>query len=219
MTKTGVLLLHGFGGNVDDVEPLKAYLEQRGYLVECPLLPGHGKTKRELSHVSYQDWINEAEKYYLRLSKKCERVFAVGLSMGGLLAINLWNYGFSGLVTINMPVYYWNPRVIAENLRSDFWGYGNKYLTAATDKSLASMVEFQRLLTKTKPLLSCITCRTLVIQAFDDDTVHYKSADYILRKVRADRSCYMPVEGGHMLFQSLAGGKVCEAVDRFMNAG
>ena len=218
MKNDGILLLHGFAGNIEEIEPLLDYLTQRGYRVECPLLQGHGQTKKELSETTCEDWITSAERAYLALYEKCCRVFVIVFSMGGLLAVNLWNYGYSGLVTVNMPVYYWNPKIILSNLITDFKQYGRKYLTASTDKSISSMVEFLKLLTKTKPMLGNITCRTMVVQALDDDTVHYKSADFILKKVCADKSVFRAPHGGHMIFQSSSGYEVCRRIAKFIEA-
>lgn len=216
MNKTGVLLLHGFDGDIGEIESMRAYLEQRGYVVSCPLLPGHGKTKKELAEATCEDWIDFVEQAYLGLSRECGRIFAVGFSMGGLLAVNLWHYGFSGLVTVNMPIYYWNPKIIAANLLKDFRRYGKKYVDASTGKPFAALLEFQKLLTKTKPMLRYITCKTMVVQALDDDTVHYKSADYILRRVRADRVVFRPPHGGHMIFQSESAQEVCRRIEAFL---
>jgi carboxylesterase len=216
MNDTGILLLHGFAGNPQEVKPLRDFLIERGYMVECPLLPGHGETKSELSKSTHDDWIESAEQAYLALSEECGSVFAVGFSMGGLLAANLWNYRLKGLVTVNTPVFYWNPKIIAANLLSDFGRYRRKYLDASTDKSLSSLIEFLRLLTKTKPMFGNITCKTLVVQALDDDTVHYKSADYILKKIRAEKTVCMLPKGGHMIFESESGPEVCKTIERFL---
>lgn len=214
--ETGILLLHGFAGDPDEIGPLRDYLIQRGYSVECPLLPGHGLSKKELSQTTHEDWIEAAEQAFLNLSGRYGKIVVIGFSMGGLLAVNLWNYGFSGMVTVNMPIYYWNPGIIARNLITDFRQYGRKYFGASGDKPFASMVEFQKLLTKTKPMLDNITCRTMVVQARDDDTAHYRSADYILKKVRADKTFYGPAHGGHQIFHSESGEEVCRAIESFI---
>lgn len=216
MNKTGILLIHGFAGDVGEIKLLQDYLVQRGYEVACPLLPGHGMTKAELAKSTYCEWIDSVEQTYLDLSRKCSRIIVIGFSMGGLLAVNLWNYGFTGLVTINTPVYYWNPKMIARNLLTDFRMAGRKYLKASTDKSFSSMLEFQKLLTKTKPMFQNVSCRTLVVQALDDDTVKSKSAYYIMKKVRADiELCKIP-QGGHNLLQSKSGNEVCRVVGDFI---
>ncbi len=208
--------MHGFAGDPGEVTPLREHLVRRGYFVESPLLPGHGLTKSDLSKTTHEDWIKAAEQAYTDLSEKYGRIVVVGFSMGGLIAVNLCKYSFSGLVTVNMPIFYWNPGIIAANLVTDFKHYGKKYLIASTDKSFFSMVEFQRLLTKTKPLLGNVACKTMVVQAQDDDTVHYRSADYILGKVRTVETVFRPPRGGHQIFHSESGPEVCEAIESFI---
>ena len=214
----GILLIHGFAGSVEDVAPLRDYLVGLGYETVCPLLPGHGGTKKELAESSRAEWIAAAEKAYLDLARRYNKVVVIGFSMGGLLAFNLWHYGFSGLVTVNAPVYYWNPRWIAINLLTNFKAAGEKYLKASTDKSISSMLEFQKLLTGTKPMISNITCSTLVIQSLDDDTVHHKSADYIYRRLRTQKSLHKLPQGGHMIFQSENGKEVCRMIGDFVGS-
>ena len=216
MNDVGVLLIHGFAGNAEEMNPLQEYLKQRGYRVITPLLPGHGRTKRDLSKVTRYDWISAVESAYLNLSRNCRRVFVVGFSMGGLLAVNLWHYGLTGLITVNMPVYYWNPAIIGQNLIGDFRYYGKKYLRASTDKPVSSVIEFLKLLTETKPLLENVTCRTMVIQAVNDDTVHYKSAYYILKRIPAEVLFQKPPCGGHMVFQSGQGEDICRMIENFI---
>lgn len=215
---TGVLLLHGFAGDPAEIGPLRDYLIRKGYHVECPLLPGHGLGRKAMSEATHEDWIDAAQQAFLSLSEKYGRVVVIGFSMGGLLAVNLWNYGFSGIVAVNMPIYYWSFKNIVRNLFSDPRQYGRKYFMAATDKPFAAMVEFQKLLVKTKPMLGNITCKTMVIQAADDDTVHDKSADYILKRIRADKTVYRPARGGHMIFHSESGDEVCRRIERFIGA-
>src|SRR2546430_6119642 len=47
--RTGVLLLHGFGGSPVEVQPLANALAERGYTVDVPLLPRHGTTPRDFA--------------------------------------------------------------------------------------------------------------------------------------------------------------------------
>ncbi|HYE69671.1 MAG TPA: alpha/beta fold hydrolase [Anaerovoracaceae bacterium] len=218
MNNTGILLIHGFAGDIGEIAPLQDYLTQRGYVVKCPLLPGHGETKKELSQTTYENWITSTEQAYLELSKSCSKIVVIGFSMGGLLAVNLWNYGFPGLVTVNTPVFYWNPKIIVTNLIMDFRKYGKKYFDVSTDKSLSSMLEFQKLLTKTKSMFGNITCKTMVVQTLDDDTVHYKSADYIFNRICADKSIYKLPRGGHMIFQSESKDEACKAIEDFVRS-
>jgi len=216
VNKTGILLIHGFAGKVEDVAPLQDYLEERGYEVSCPLLSGHGSSKKALSDSTRQDWIDSAERAYLDLQQKYDDVVVIGFSMGGLLAFQLWNDKISGMITINAPFYYWNPKWIILNTVLDFKASVRKYGLAATDKTLSSMLEFLKLLIETKPLIQKISCRTLVIQALDDDTVHHKSAEAIIRRLRGEKSMYKVPRGGHMIFQSSSGEEVCRRIEEFL---
>jgi carboxylesterase len=212
----GILLIHGYGGTPEEVRPLYDYFSSQGYLVESPLLPGHGKTKEALSRVSYRDWILCAEQAYLALLKNRKKIIVIGFSMGGLLAANLWQYGYSALITVNTPIYYWNPYRIMANMITDFPVYGKKYWEAAEGKPLSSMLEFQKLLTKTKAMFENITCRTMVIQTLDDDTVYHKSADFIHHKVCADKTLLKLPKGGHLIFQSSSCIEVCKEIEAFI---
>lgn len=216
MSNTGILLIHGFAGTRDEIKPLYQYLIGEGYNVEMPLLAGHEGTKKELSKVNYKDWLTSVEQSFLNLSKKSDDVIVIGFSMGGLLAANLWNYKLAGMITINTPIYYWNPVIIIRNLIYNFKIYSRKYFAASTDKSLSSMVEFQKLLTITKPMFENIKCRIMVIQTMDDDTVYHKSADYIYKKVCAKKSIVKLPAGGHLVFQSGSYQQVCEEIGQFI---
>lgn len=86
---TGVLLLHGYTATTAEVRLLARYLHERGYTVAGPLLPGHGTSPREMNRCRWQDWAAAAEDAYRQLAARCDRVFAGGESMGGLLALNV----------------------------------------------------------------------------------------------------------------------------------
>lgn len=217
MSKMGILLIHGFAGKREEMKPLYNYLVEKGYTVELPLLAGHEGTKEDLSRVSYKDWLTSVELSYLELSKKCDEVILIGFSMGGLLAAHLWNYKLAGFITVNTPIYYWNPAMIVKNLFQNFNYYTKKYFEASTDKSLSTMFEFQKLLSNTKPMFENIRCKTMVIQTLDDDTVYHKSADYIYRKVCANKSIMKLPTGGHMVLQSSNWKQVCEAIEQFIS--
>ncbi len=86
---TGVLLLHGFTGNPSSLRPFGEWLAARGYTVSCPRYPGHGTTWRELGTVRWQDWEASAVHALEDLRGRCRDVVAVGLSMGGAMALHL----------------------------------------------------------------------------------------------------------------------------------
>ena len=52
----GILLVHGFTGSPASMRPWAEYLNQRGYTVKVPLLPGHGTTPEDLNLVKWEEW-------------------------------------------------------------------------------------------------------------------------------------------------------------------
>ena len=87
--RIGVLLLHGFMSSVRTVNGMVPLLEQAGIPYRVPVLRGHGTHYKALTGVTAQDWYDDAEAALLELAGKVDKVVVVGLSMGGLVAINL----------------------------------------------------------------------------------------------------------------------------------
>jgi carboxylesterase len=85
----GVLLSHGYTATTAEVRLLAKRLHEKGYTVAAPLLAGHGTKFDDLNRVTWQDWVNSAEKSYAQLEIRCEKIFIGGESMGGLVALYL----------------------------------------------------------------------------------------------------------------------------------
>ncbi|HSK27820.1 MAG TPA: alpha/beta fold hydrolase [Jiangellales bacterium] len=85
----GVLLLHGLSGSPAAVRPWGQALAEAGYTVDAPRLPGHGTTWQELNMCRWPDWWAVADRAFVRLRERCERVVVGGLSFGGALALRV----------------------------------------------------------------------------------------------------------------------------------
>jgi carboxylesterase len=83
----GALLIHGFTGSVAETRPMGEYLAAHGLAVRCPLLPGHGTTPLDLTHIHWQAWAAEVESALKELQSCCQAVFVGGLSLGSLLTL------------------------------------------------------------------------------------------------------------------------------------
>jgi carboxylesterase len=100
----GALLLHGFTGTPQSMRPWAEHLATSGLTVRAPRLPGHGTTVHEANLTTWHDWYAEAERHLVELSRQCEQVFVMGLSVGGCLALRLaeeHDDDISGLVLVN----------------------------------------------------------------------------------------------------------------------
>ena len=102
--KIGVLVIHGFTSTPISIAPWAKFLNNSGYTVIAPLLPGHGTTWQQMNQTTWQQWYAEVEKSFLQLKQSCDRVFIAGFSMGGALALRLCQIRGSeveGLIVLN----------------------------------------------------------------------------------------------------------------------
>ncbi len=214
----GVLLIHGFTGNRGEVAPLAQYLSERGFRTAMPCLTGHESSRKQLAAATYRDWIADVTASYGALASECDSVAVVGFSMGGLLAVQLYQtHPFCRLVTVNTPVYYWNFLQMAKNLRTDFRTHWRKYFCPDMPIPLRTLCTFQRLLSVTKPLFRKVDCPALVIQVQDDDTVHPYSGKHLLNVLpNPDKRLYRPESGGHILLQSASFPVVARQICSFL---
>jgi carboxylesterase len=100
----GALLCHGFTGTPQSLRPWAEHLAAADLTVRLPRLPGHGTSVAEANLTTWNDWYAELERNFLELSRECEQVFVMGLSMGGTLALRLAEVhggSISGLVLVN----------------------------------------------------------------------------------------------------------------------
>jgi carboxylesterase len=84
-----VLLLHGAGDTPQTLRYLGEYLHERGFHVEAPLLPGHGRSLRDFMRVRADDLTQAARNAYRDLRQRHEWTAIIGLSMGGALAVQV----------------------------------------------------------------------------------------------------------------------------------
>ena len=221
--KPKLLIIHGFGGGVHEVNPLAKYLTDLGYEVVCPVLKGHSQGRKEMVEAEHADWVESAELELLRLKDSGDEVIPIGFSMGGLIAFNLaCAHDVKAVVTINTPIYYWNIWQVLKNLADDVknkrLSHAKRYLRAKKNSPLRSMTQFLLLLHKTKQKLRDITCPLLIIQAEDDDTVRRKSVDYINEHVSSESKtirCFR--DGGHLILLSQTAKQVMSCVEDFIS--
>jgi carboxylesterase len=87
--EAAALCLHGLTGTPYEVRSLGEALRDRGIRARGPLLPGHNSTPEALVSVPRGAWLSAVRDEYHRLREQHERVFVVGLSLGGVLGLAL----------------------------------------------------------------------------------------------------------------------------------
>lgn len=101
----GCLLIHGFSGGPDEVQPLGAHLAAAGHTVFGLRLPGHFGPPEELGAVRWGDWLTAVRDGLRYLRAGCATVSLVGFSLGGALALlAAAEQPVEQLVTIATPI-------------------------------------------------------------------------------------------------------------------
>jgi carboxylesterase len=108
-----VLVAHGFTGGPASVIHLARRLAAAGLDVECPLLSGHGTRWQDIVPLTAEDWLADLQAALDRLKGDCSAVFAMGLSMGGTLALRLAQLDpeLRGVAVVNHALVFGNPLV------------------------------------------------------------------------------------------------------------
>ena len=87
--KLGALILHGLTSSLDCVNGLVPYMERNGIPFRMPVLRGHMTKAEDLIGVTWHDWYADGKAALLDLCRQVDKAVVIGLSMGGLVALQL----------------------------------------------------------------------------------------------------------------------------------
>ncbi|NLB88609.1 MAG: alpha/beta fold hydrolase [Syntrophomonadaceae bacterium] len=196
-----ILFIHGFTASPSEVYPVAKLVHQTsGATVSGVLLPGHGSHPRFLNRTTWRDWYSTVESESKYLLANYEKVYVVGLSLGGLLAMYLGGNipELKGGVAINPPIrlhydkllnflaplvqwikpYIPKPVGNQEKLRKK----GRFAYDSTPVKAFRSMMEFRK---RTLGVLDDYNdMPLLLIQSQKDETVNPKGVELVLSKVK-----------------------------------
>jgi carboxylesterase len=87
--RLGCLILHGLTSSLDCVNGLVPYMERHAIPYRMPVLRGHMGKPEDLVGVTWRDWYADGQAALLDLCREVDKAVVVGLSMGGLVALQL----------------------------------------------------------------------------------------------------------------------------------
>ncbi len=115
-SNSGCLLLHGAGGGTawDLKEFAKVLHSKTGVTIWLPILKGYGTRPEDLYGITFTDWMTNAREGVTKLQQSCDRIFVIGHSAGGLLALLLASEQkeINAVVTWAAPIIIRDRRII-----------------------------------------------------------------------------------------------------------
>lgn len=188
----GILLSHGFCGTPQSVQHIGKALHNLGYTVYAPRVKGHGTHYHDLEFSTNKEWFQSIEQGHKRLEKHCSKIFVIGQSMGGTLALHLANtYNDNqGLVLINPALTIpslehlrgkTTPRYIDEgepDIKAE-----DVYEITYEKTPLAAIHQLQNLMEHTPAVLPNIHNPILVMKSAVDNVVPPENSDFIMEQI------------------------------------
>ena len=225
------LCLHGLTGMPFEVRPIGEALAARGVRAVGPMLPGHGETHEALARAAHTDWLDAVASAHRTLRSRHERVFLVGLSLGGLLALcHAAEAEVDALAVIGAPLRLGTRLVRLLPLVRQFKPYfpkrrGSDIREAAAHARhpslavmpAASVIELVRLQGRTREALHRIQAPLLVAHGSLDATAHPSNAQEIAASVSsAERELLWLPNSGHVVPVDHDGPELAQAVVDFL---
>ncbi|QQE79987.1 carboxylesterase [Alicyclobacillus sp. SO9] len=230
MGKDACILVHGFTGSPEELEPLASVLEKSGYQVLLPVLAGHCGTKEDLKKATAVGWIRGVEETLKEAMHQYEKVHLIGFSAGAMVcAVLAAKYPVESVTMLAPAVYYLGSKQTFRemaNLIKATWnsnGFSRDDLKTRMDKMsqvpLKSVQQMRRLVTRGKAALPDISQPVCIIQGRQDEIVEPRGAEYAHATVSSFiKEIHYLENSGHMLCLEGDRNKVQQYVLDFLDS-
>jgi carboxylesterase len=229
--RAAALCLHGLTGTPYEVRPLGTAISATGIRALGPVLPGHNETPELLSKLPYTDWLDAARSHFHQLRAQYDRVFVVGLSLGGVLALALAEEEpVDALVVVGTPLKFYHPLAFLipwvkyirplprKRAGSDISDSGARQRHPSYDRMpLNSVCELMRLQRRVRPRLAQITAPILIAHGAHDRTANPADAVTIRDSVSSEVCEYILLtSSAHIVPVDVDGPDLAIAVADFL---
>jgi len=229
--RAAALCLHGLTGTPYEVRSLGEAFAARGIRAFGPALPGHNETPERLSKVKHAEWVEAARGHLRALRESNERVFVVGLSMGGLVSLELAaNDSPDAVIAIGAPLQFARrlagvipvakylrpmlPKQHGSDIRDDAARERHPSYDVMPLHAVHELVRLQR---RVRRGLERITAPILVAHGAHDRTANPGDARRIHDGVRSEiRELMILRDSGHVVPVDHDGPALAEAATRFL---
>jgi carboxylesterase len=227
----GILLVHGFTGAPKEMRSMGEYFAAQGHTVLGIRLPGHATHPQDLPRVRWPDWLNAVEDgYHLLHSAGC-KVFLMGLSMGGLLAlIGAARFPVTGAVGMSVPYCLpQDPRLAFAQYLAWLAPTVSKGPSDWQDSTMAQehidypayptrgIAELRDLIEEMRRSLAHIRCPVLLAHARADGSVAPESMEKIFAELgTSDKSMFWLEKSGHVVTRDQERQRLFEEAENFI---
>ena len=235
--RTGCLLIHGFTGTPKEMRPMGEYLNRvHGFTCLGIRLAGHATRPKDMIRSRWTDWTASVEDGYHLLRGLTERIYLIGLSMGGVLSMLMsTRLDVKGVVVMSTP--YEMPEQ-HPTWQMRLYGYFKPYARKSReapgsgwfDKSayadhvayplnpVRSAVELKTLLGKTRASLLNVRVPVLMIHSKDDSYVLPENMEHIFADLGASDKTKLYITGsGHVVPRDAARESAFKATAEFIS--
>lgn len=227
----GCALLHGFTAAPKEMRPLGEYLAARDFTVRGVCYAGHGTCPADLARTTYHDWIASAQAAVDELRDRCRRVWAIGLSLGGLIGLHLAaQRQVDGVIALAPPIYPTDRRLWVAQFLWRVKPYSVKGLADLHDAAalaehadyahfpLRAVAQLHALTRRVRREVAAIDAPLLIIVARHDRVVQLRSADFILKRARSPvKEKFIVERGGHIITEDYDKDIAFEVIAAFLN--
>lgn len=235
--REAVLFLHGWTSTPRELRFLAERIARSGFHCQGPLLPGHGTCLADLAPTRFPDYLEAAEKAYEALAASHARVTVCGLSMGGLLGLELAvRRPVAGLILV-APFIHPSGRTLGLPNR---WLVGRVPLPATLPKSAGgpiadpegakdhiayhamptgSMVSVVRAARAFLPKCGRVACPALILHSVGDATSDFTGSQLLIEKLGGeDKTLVAFNRGNHVITLDYHKQRIEETADRWLSA-
>jgi len=193
----GCLLVHGFSGSPPEMRPMGEFLAGKGLTVLGVRLAGHGTTPEDMARTTWRDWVASAEEGLQKLQGRCQKVFAAGLSMGGLIVLHLAaRHPLDGVIAMATPAYIADWRFRFMPLAQ----YFVRWVTPKVESDLTDPEAQKRIFSYDVLPTRCLVSLGELIRLVKRELPRVR-APVLLMQGRRDR--HIPQESAQILFEAL----------------
>lgn len=189
-----VLLLHSFTSNTRDVRKLGKFLNENGFTCIAPIYNGHGLSPEQLVSTHPIDWWKNVEESYQLLKREgYSQIAVVGISLGGVFALNVGqSFHVNGIVIMSVPF-----RREVNSLKERLLNYARAFkqfegkddnqlsdeIRELEKSSLNCLLDFKNHIDETMKNLDKIDQPLLIMYGELDEPLYKESANYVYDQV------------------------------------